>query len=64
MQASAPYALGLFLISAVLSALRELVKPLEEVVRNTLALALLVLVGKLAADNWDSLYGLYELVSR
>lgn len=63
-QASAPYALGLFLLSFVLAALRELARPLEQVVRNTLAVATLVGCSKLAADNWDTIYGLYQLVSR
>ena len=63
MQAAAPYALGLFLLSAALAALKELAKPLEEVIRRTLAVAFLGLFIKLSVDNWGTIYSLYEVAS-
>ena len=62
-QAAAPYAFGAFLLSLALSALRELLEPLEQVVRNALAVAILVVIGKIVYENWDAIYKLYLVVS-
>ena len=45
------------------AALRELARPLEAAVRNTLAVGLLILVVGALVDNWDQLYGAYEVIS-
>ena len=60
MQASAPYAFGALLLSFALSALRELLEPLEQAVRRALAAAFLVLLAKFASENWDQIYSVYE----
>lgn len=59
-QASAPYAFGALLLSFALSALRELLEPLEQAVRRALAAAFLVLLAKFASENWDQIYSVYE----
>ena len=50
-QASAPYAFGALILSLSLSAIRELLEPLEQVVRRTLAAALLALIAKITYEN-------------
>ena len=62
-QATAPYVLGGAVFFAGLAALRELARPLEAAVRNTLAVGLLILVVGALVDNWDQLYGAYEVIS-
>ena len=62
-RASAPYAFGLFLLSAALSAVRELVKPAEAVLRNALAIGFLALFGKFAMDNADTIEQVIEVLA-
>ena len=47
----------------VLAALRELVRPLEELTRKLLAAILLLLVLKALVENWDAVYSTYEVLS-
>lgn len=62
-RAMAPYALGLGVVAAGLSALRELVEPVERVVKQALALATLAAVAKVSYENWDAIYSTFEVVS-
>ena len=62
-QAAAPYAFGLFLLSAAFAALREIAKPLEKVVRNILAGVFLVAFGKFAIDNSETILRFLDFAS-
>ena len=62
-QAAAPYAFGLFLLSAAFAALREIAKPLEQVVRNILAGVFLVAFGKFATDNSETILRFLDFAS-
>lgn len=62
-RAAAPYAVGGASLLAVLAALRELVRPLEELTRKLLAALLLLFVLKALVENWDAVYSTYEIFS-
>ena len=61
--AAAPYALGLWLLSLAVSALQELVKPLAEVVQNAVTFVIVLGSAGILFNNWDTIYGLYEVAS-
>ena len=42
---------------------RELLAPLEQVIRQLLAAVLLVGVGRLVYENWDFIFSSYQVLS-
>ena len=61
-RAVAPYALGGGVALFALGALRAVARPLEEALRNALALAVFVVGAQLTVEHWDEIYATYSLV--
>ena len=61
-RAVAPYALGGGVALLALGALRAVARPLEEALRNALALAVFVVGAQLTVEHWDEIYATYSLV--
>jgi hypothetical protein len=60
-RAAAPYAASFFVLGIALAALRELVAPVEAAARRALALGLLVLIVGYCVENWDTVYGAFQI---